>query len=93
MVFLPFYLPNSSLIVRPRLGMTALVLWIIGQALWLQQAYQLEFLGKPTFVPGLWLGTLMFFAINVWILGIIISDIRKSSTSLTPSSVVNKRVD
>lgn len=31
MVFLPFYLPNSSLLRQPKLGYSALALWIIGQ--------------------------------------------------------------
>lgn len=76
MVFLPFYLPNSSLLRRPSLGVTALVMWIVGQAAWLQQGFELEFLGKSTFVPGLWLASVFFFAVNCWIMGIIIEDVR-----------------
>ncbi len=75
MVFLPFYLPGSSLLRKPSLGVTALVLWIVGQAAWLQQAYELEFLGRTTFVPGLWLASMLFFGINCWILGIIVRDV------------------
>lgn len=59
----------------PRLGILALVLWILGQVFWLQQGYELEFLGKSTFVPGLWLASIFFFAVNCWILGIIVGDI------------------
>ncbi|KEQ61384.1 uncharacterized protein M437DRAFT_52175 [Aureobasidium melanogenum CBS 110374] len=83
MVFLPFYLPNSSLLRRPKLGYSALALWVLGQALWLQQGYELEFLGKSTFVPGLWVASMLFFGINCWILGIVVSDInaQPSSTS------------
>lgn len=82
MVFLPFYLPSSSLIKNKRLGIRALSLWIIGQGLWLQQGFQLEFLGKSTFVPGLWLVSILFFGINCWILGIIVDDIgRKAERS------------
>jgi len=76
MVFLPFYLPNSSLLRRPFLGSTALALWIVGQALWLQQGYELEFLGNSTFVPGLWTASAVFFGVNCWILGLIVADIR-----------------
>lgn len=76
MVFLPFYLPDSALLRRPILGTTALALWVVGQALWLQQGYNLEFLGKSTFVPGLWAASAAFFAINCWILGLIVADIR-----------------
>ena len=48
------------------------------QAIWLQQGFQLEFNGISTFVPGLWLSSLLFFSVNAWILGIIITDIGKS---------------
>jgi phosphatidylinositol glycan class M len=74
MVFLPLYLPGSSLLRKPTLGISALVLWVVSQAAWLQQGYQLEFLGRSTFFPGLWLSSLGFFLVNCWILGIIISD-------------------
>jgi len=75
MVFLPFYLPNSSLMASRKLGLTVLGLWVATQALWLQQGFQLEFVGKSTFVPGLWVASLLFFATNVWILGIIVKDV------------------
>lgn len=76
MVFLPFYLPDSLLLRRSSLGIAALALWILGQALWLQQGYNLEFLGKSTFVPGLWTASAAFFAINCWILGLVVTDIQ-----------------
>ncbi|MCJ1309198.1 GPI mannosyltransferase 1 [Agyrium rufum] len=72
---LPFYLPTSRPLARPALGLTALGAWIGAQALWLQQGYQLEFLGRSTFFPGLWLTSLVFFATNVWILGIVVEDV------------------
>ncbi|KAK9777420.1 putative GPI mannosyltransferase-like protein 1 [Seiridium cardinale] len=74
MVFLPLYLPNSSLVQQPGLGLTALALWVVTQGLWLQQGYNLEFLGQSTFVPGLLYASLSFFLVNCWILGIIIGD-------------------
>ncbi|KAM3083955.1 GPI mannosyltransferase 1 [Clarireedia jacksonii] len=74
-ILLPLYLPQSSLLRRPSLGLLAATLWILTQALWLYQAFQLEFLGHSTFVPGLWLSSLLFFATNVWILGVIVGDI------------------
>jgi phosphatidylinositol glycan class M len=74
MIFLPLYLPTSSLLRKPSLGITALVLWVASQGAWLQQGYQLEFLGHSTFFPGLWLSSIGFFLVNCWILGIIISD-------------------
>ncbi|KAI6900656.1 hypothetical protein KC318_g19462 [Hortaea werneckii] len=75
MVFLPFYLPYSSFMRRPKLGVSALVLWILGQAAWLQQGYELEFLGHSTFLPGLWLASAGFYLINCWILGVIVADV------------------
>ncbi|KAI6900674.1 hypothetical protein KC318_g8337 [Hortaea werneckii] len=75
MVFLPFYLPYSSFMRRPELGVSALVLWILGQALWLQQGYELEFLGHSTFLPGLWLASAGFYLINCWTLGVIVADV------------------
>ncbi|DAA78176.1 TPA_exp: Uncharacterized protein A8136_5879 [Trichophyton benhamiae CBS 112371] len=76
LVFLPLYLPYSSLVKQPLFGITVAALWAGAQALWLHQGFQLEFLGVSTFVPGLYLSSLAFFVINIWILGIIISDIK-----------------
>ncbi|KAK3322039.1 PIG-M-domain-containing protein [Apodospora peruviana] len=75
MIFLPLYLPGSSFLRSPtKLGIPALALWVVSQGLWLQQGYELEFLGRSTFLPGLWLASLGFFLVNCWILGIIIGD-------------------
>jgi phosphatidylinositol glycan class M len=79
LVFLPVYLPNSSFIRDPRLGVAALIAWVAAQGLWLQQGYELEFRGRSTFVPGLWTSSLLFFGVNVWVLGIIIGDVRRGS--------------
>jgi phosphatidylinositol glycan class M len=81
MVFLPLYLPSSSLLRVSRTGVTALVLWVVSQAAWLQQGYELEFLGRSTFSPGLWLSSIAFFLVNCWILSIVVSDIRHGSSS------------
>ncbi|KAF2709489.1 glycosyltransferase family 50 protein [Pleomassaria siparia CBS 279.74] len=75
MMFLPFYLPDSTLLRSQPIGLTALTLWIVGQVFWLQQGYQLEFLGRSTFVPGLWAAGILFFLVNAGILGIIIGDV------------------
>ncbi|KAF7114059.1 hypothetical protein CNMCM5793_007039 [Aspergillus hiratsukae] len=75
LIFLPFYLPSSSLMKDPRKGVLVGLLWVLAQALWLQQGYNLEFLGVSAFVPGLFLASLFFFVVNVWILGIIVEDV------------------
>lgn len=46
------------------------------KAAWLQQGYELEFLGNSTFFPGLWGAALVFFSVNVWLLGIVVGDIK-----------------
>ncbi|KAK4187459.1 GPI mannosyltransferase 1 [Podospora australis] len=75
MVLLPLYLPYSSFLPNKKLGLAALGLWVVSQALWLQQGYELEFLGKSTFLSGLWGASLGFFLVNCWILGVIIGDV------------------
>lgn len=89
MVFLPLYLPNSSLTRRPGLGLAALGLWVAAQAAWLQQGYALEFLGRSTFVPGLWWASLAFFLANCWILGLIIHDLGTVKDLETTSSATS----
>ncbi|KAL5117685.1 GPI mannosyltransferase 1 [Pleosporales sp. CAS-2024a] len=74
MMFLPYYLPDSLLLQSPKIGLSALVVWILGQFAWLQQGFQLEFNGHSTFVPGLFLSSILFFLVNVSILSIIIHD-------------------
>ncbi|PKS09918.1 hypothetical protein jhhlp_004541 [Lomentospora prolificans] len=66
--------PSSTFLAAPSLGLTALAAWVLPQALWLHQAFQLEFLGQPTFTPGLWAASLAFFLVNCWILGIVVWD-------------------
>lgn len=75
LILLPFYLPDSSLMRWPALGVSSAVLWVAAQAVWLQQGYNLEFLGLSSFIPGLFLAALFFFVVNVWILGIIVQDV------------------
>lgn len=74
MVFLPLYLPRSSFLKSKRTGLAALGLWVLGQGLWLQQGFELEFLGRSTFLPGLWMASLGFFVVNCWLLGVIVGD-------------------
>ncbi|KAG8533047.1 uncharacterized protein KY384_001830 [Bacidia gigantensis] len=86
LVLLPIYLPYSSLLERPPLGVAAAVLWVGTQAIWLQQAYELEFLGRSTFIPNLFFASLAFFAVNCWILGIMISNIGRIDTGKSRAS-------
>ena len=75
MIFLPIYLPNSNFVAKPSVGLLALIAWVLGQAYWLYEGYRLEFLGQQAFVPGLWYAGLAFFAVNCWILSLIIDDV------------------
>ena len=93
MVLLPFYLPQSSLLARPRLGLSVVAAWVGAQALWLWYGWRLEFRGEAVFVGadadtgssdsagiftgfgGLWMASLLFLAVNCWILGIMTLDV------------------
>ncbi len=66
---LPLALGNSDLLRNKKKGITALVLWVVTQGLWLKCAYDLEFLGKSTFYPQLLISSGLFFLANIWILG------------------------
>ena len=90
MMFLPYYLPDSVLFRSSSVGFTALAAWIVGQAAWLQQGFQLEFNGHSTFVPGLWIASIVFFVVNVGILGVVICDTRTQGDR-TPDGVVAKK--
>ncbi|KAK9451621.1 PIG-M-domain-containing protein [Limtongia smithiae] len=74
-VLLPFYLPSSAMLKNKRLGILALVLWLLAQGLWLQQSYLLEYMNESTFFPGIFAATLIFFLVNCWIVGVIVEDI------------------
>ncbi|KAF2753023.1 hypothetical protein EJ05DRAFT_480737 [Pseudovirgaria hyperparasitica] len=83
LVFLPFYLPRSTLLARPRLGLSVAACWVAAQVWWLQQGYQLEFLGRSTFATGLWWSGIAFYFVNVWVLGIVVADIGRGGAVLT----------
>lgn len=64
LVLLPFYMP---VLLRAEYEKYFLgILWAAAQALWLHYAYQLEFLGFSTFMPELFLATIIFFCVNIW---------------------------
>lgn len=91
LVFLPFYLPDSVFMKSSKRGVVSLIAWIVGQAVWLQQGFQLEFLGESTYVYGLWFANIFFFAINCEILGTIVGDIARQPAS--KAVVGSKKVD
>lgn len=72
--FLPLYLPTSRFLQDPVKGVVALSSWILAQAAWLYYGYRLEMLGDNVFFPQLWSAGMAFFAINVGILGDVLSD-------------------
>jgi phosphatidylinositol glycan class M len=82
-VLLPFLLPYSSFMHNWKFGVVALGLWVVGQAAWLSQGYELEFLGKSVFFPGLWTASLGFFMINCWLLGVFIEDVVKRGEKIS----------
>ena len=89
LIFLPLYLPHSSLIQRWKLGFGALGAWIAGQAAWLGFGFRLEFLGRSAWL-GLWGSSALFFLINCWLLGIVIQDGGKLVRSRLDVSTVVK---
>eukprot|EP01112_Ceratiomyxa_fruticulosa_P014435 TRINITY_DN4131_c0_g1_i1.p1 TRINITY_DN4131_c0_g1~~TRINITY_DN4131_c0_g1_i1.p1 ORF type:complete len:416 (+),score=35.81 TRINITY_DN4131_c0_g1_i1:189-1436(+) len=62
---LPLVLPFSSITVKK--GVALFALWFSPQALWLYQAYRLEFLGENTFLE-IWMAGILFFIAYIVIL-------------------------
>jgi Mannosyltransferase (PIG-M) len=81
------------MIRKPALGLSVLAAWVAAQAVWLWQGYGLEMLGQSTFLPGLWLSSLLFFAVNCWILGIIVSDSGHDAQPPVSTTEKEKNVD
>ncbi|KAG2235634.1 hypothetical protein INT48_008510 [Thamnidium elegans] len=61
----PLILPSSNINFKWK-GLMLVIAWAAGQGLWLNYAYQLEFLGQNTFLQ-LWIAGTSFFIINCWI--------------------------
>ncbi|KAK7118924.1 hypothetical protein R3I94_022437 [Phoxinus phoxinus] len=70
---LPLVVPRLAL--GRRRGLELLLLWLVGQALWLSPAYLLEFEGRNSFTL-VWMAGLLFLLINSFILGQIICHYR-----------------
>ncbi|KAH9857148.1 glycosyltransferase family 50 protein [Lenzites betulinus] len=64
-LFLPLLVPRLSMTTRRALTLGAV--WIGTQALWLSEAYKLEFLGQNVFF-GLWVRGLVYVVGNCWVL-------------------------
>jgi phosphatidylinositol glycan class M len=69
-LFLPLLLP--VLHTTQRQLYVCLAVWIGSQAIWLSEAYNLEFLGKAVF-HGVWLRGVIYVCSHVWVLSTLIS--------------------
>ncbi|KZT71309.1 glycosyltransferase family 50 protein [Daedalea quercina L-15889] len=65
MLFLPLLIPRLRMSRRQLLAYIGV--WVGTQALWLSEAYKLEFLGQNVFFT-LWIRSLMYVAGNCWVL-------------------------
>lgn len=87
LIFLPILLPNVQLKSKQQLVM--LISWLTAQCFWLYQAYFLEFHAKNTFVE-IWLASIIFGFVNIFILCAIISKYRVVQESAGKSSLEKK---
>ncbi|KAG0699664.1 glycosyltransferase family 50 protein [Suillus ampliporus] len=69
-LFIPLLVPRINLSWK-KWTMCGAV-WMGTQALWLAEAYKLEFLGDDVFF-GLWVRSLVYVAGHAWVLGVIMS--------------------
>ncbi|CAF1083509.1 unnamed protein product [Adineta ricciae] len=74
LIFIPLLLPNLHL--KWKTLFICLVAWLGSQGWWLYEAYQLEFQSKNTFVQ-IWLASILFGFVNVFILCIILCNYRQ----------------
>lgn len=73
-ILLPFVVSYTKMNWRSQ-GVPMVLIWVITQAMWLQQGYNLEFLGLNVFYPQLLLASTGFFMANVYIIGQCIQDV------------------
>ncbi|XP_061196315.1 GPI mannosyltransferase 1-like [Saccostrea echinata] len=66
---LPLVLPSLTMSIRK--GISLIVLWLLGQGMWLLPAYLLEFEGMNTFL-FVWFAGILFFLINILVIAAII---------------------
>ena len=65
LLFLPLLIPQLSISLRKAVALIGV--WAGTQALWLSEAYKLEFLGENVFY-GLWVRGLIYVLGNAWVL-------------------------
>ncbi|KAI0699690.1 glycosyltransferase family 50 protein [Cytidiella melzeri] len=75
-LFLPLLIPHLSL--GPRQAVQLLGVWVGTQALWLSEAYKLEFLGQNVFF-SLWVRSLVYVVGHGWVLARIMEKYRSSA--------------
>ncbi|KAI3600006.1 glycosyltransferase family 50 protein [Moniliophthora roreri] len=78
LLLLPLVLPRLQ--ISGRRAASYIAVWVLVQALWLGEAYKLEFLGKNTFY-GLWIRSLIYVVGNCWVIGGIMEGYRVERTS------------
>ncbi len=66
-----------------RKAFTCLAVWVGVQALWLSEAYKLEFLGQNVFW-GLWLRGLVYVVGNCWVLAEIMNGYKSPVKKVVP---------
>ncbi|XP_053716232.1 GPI mannosyltransferase 1 [Synchiropus splendidus] len=76
--FLPLVIPKLTLSLKQGIGL--LLLWFIGQGVWLGSAYLLEFEGYSAFL-GLWLAGLFFLMVNCFILVQVVTHYKPTQTT------------
>ena len=64
-LFLPLLIPQLDITRRRALQLAGM--WIGTQALWLSEAYKLEFLGENVFF-GLWARSVVYLLGHAWVL-------------------------
>lgn len=72
-LFLPLLIPQLSM--SPRRAITCVAVWFGTQALWLSEAYKLEFLGENVFL-GLYIRGLIYMIGHTWVLAQVMNSYR-----------------
>jgi len=77
LLFIPLLIPQLS--ISPLRAFLYLGVWIGTQALWLSEAYKLEFLGQNVFY-GLWVRSLIYVIGNAWVLGKLMDGYKRQAS-------------